>query len=147
MSSLICFLRGDYRAVNQFITELSCKYLEFEYNSPDGKGGFIAGTKEKYFVPIGVRYLPLGAWEIVFPRQKKDLVLTTILGKKGSLESPTGKWNWMDKYRWTLRKMMKIDVVPDYDDSFFFPIFKIGIQVIPIGYKEDVINADGLENI
>ena len=143
MSSIVVFLRGDYRTVNQFIEELSAKYLSFTYQKADALGKFIPNTKENYHIRISVRYVPLGAFEIVFPKEHTDLVLTTVLGKKGSLDD----WKWLDKWMWPMRKAMHLDKIPDYVDDKKMPVFNEGVHVIPIGFKEDVINPYGNENL
>ena len=143
MASLICFIKGDRRAVNQFLDELQSKYLSFKYEKADVYGNFIKGTEEKYYIPISIRYLPLGMWEIVFPEEHKDIVLTTILNKN-YIEN---KILWLDKYLFFLRRGLKIEKIPDFNKSKFMPIFKNGVDVIPIGYKKDIINEDGHENL
>jgi len=140
MASLIVFLRGEYRLVDRFVEELSAKYLPFTYQKHDGKD-FIEGTKQEYTIPVSVRYLPLGAWEIVFPIEHTDLVLTTVLGKKGTNSS----FEWINKYLWPLRKAMGLGRIPDYKDELKLPISDDGVHVIPIGFKKDEINASGNE--
>ena len=146
MASLVCFTRGDRRVVNQFLDELQAKYLEFEYEDWDKKEGkFISGTKVKYQIPISVRYLPLGAWEIVYPREKRDLVLTTVLGKPSPGDDKY--WSWLNKYLFPIRVAMRLEKLKPYDSSHFFPIFKQGIHIIPVGEKDDHILEQGVENL
>lgn len=138
------WLRGEKRCVDRFIQDLSAKYMEFTFRKSDGKGGFLQDQFEKYHWPISVRIAPFGIYEIVFPKEHRDLVLTTILGKKEEVKR-SKLWNsWKNKYVEVFRKLLKLKKIPDYDDSKNMPLFRDGIEFIPIGIKEDQI-VDGVE--
>ena len=138
------FLRGEYRAIRRFKEEMSAIYLDFQYEKDDGKGGFIPGTSINYRMQIILRETPFGIYEIVFPKQHMDLILTTVLGKK---ENNLENYKGYGKYILMFRKLLKLKKIPNYDNSKTLIILKNGIDIIPIGIKYDPTNADGHENI
>ena len=145
MAGLVFWPRGNIHCVKRFLNELSAKYLRYTYlDAKDGK--FIEGTSKDYDVSVAVRLLPLGAIEVVWPEKYTDIMLTTIMGKKP--ESPDKVFHgWTKKYIYPLRKIMKLKKIPDYDDKAFFPIFKEGVHIIPIGLHIDNINKEGHEEL
>lgn len=142
MSTLVCFIRGDYHCVNRFIRELSSKYVIHRFNEADEKNNFLPGTKKDYSMPISVRYCPLGTWEIVFPESYENVVLTSILGDYKEIYKSR---KWIYKFLAPLRIAMKLKKVPKYDGENYFPLYKNGVEVYPVGFKKDNYNENGHE--
>ena len=110
--------------VDQFITELQGKYLPFKY--PNEKGDL-----EIHSVPIAVR--PIQLWEIVFPEEHKDLMLTTLFN--GQI-SPT-QHKKHNKFIYGIRKILGVDKIPKFKTEREIPITKDHIEMIGIGIKKD----------
>jgi len=117
---------------DQFITELQGKYLPFMYRD-EGDDKLVLHN-----VQVAVR--PIQLWEVAFPEEHKDLVLTTILGKDKGI----GQHRKHDKIRWAIRKALGVQDIPDYKTDKIMPLRRAGVETIGIGVKEDYwINKDG----
>jgi len=124
--------RGMKSHVDNFITELQGKYLPFKYEGKDS------------FVQVAVR--PIQLWEIVFPKEHKDLMLSTCLGGKEGMKGITNQ----KKHRPVvamIRKMLGITKLPDYDDTKQLPITRQHMELVGIGIKEDRDLTDGTEGL
>ena len=130
---LYMMTRGIKHSVDQFITELQGKYLPFKWRK-DGD------TKlEDYHVQLAVR--PIQLWELVFPEECKDIILSTCLGgaDRAGLQHPKHA-----KYIWALRKALGVDPIPEYDKTKMMPITRPQAEVIGIGIKKDYwVTKDG----
>src|SRR3990167_3085895 len=126
--------RGVKHDVDRFINELSAKYLPTKWQK---KG------EEKpmdYQIQVGVR--PIQLWEVIFPREHKDLMLNTIF-KSGAGETQHKKHN---KIIWALRKALGVDPIPkDYKRDAFVPLYNSNIESVGIGIKDDYFFDNGVE--
>lgn len=131
---LYILTRGIKHAVDRFITELQGKYVPFKWKSPTDK------EIKDYMVQLGVR--PVQLWEIVFPEDQKDIVLTTILGNE-----PSHPNKMFGKYISWIRKILKIDEIPEYDKKNYMPICKVDVGVVALGVKKDEYHPEGYEGL
>ena len=130
---LYMMTRGIKHEVDQFITELQGKYLPFKYRQKEGE------PLQDWNVQLAVR--PIQLWEIVFPEDQQDLVLTTCLGDGAKGKTQHKKH---EKYVWALRKMLGINPLPDYKADKKMPVRCSGIEIVGIGVKPDYwITKDG----
>lgn len=127
-------IRGVKHLSDYFISQLQGKNLPYKVKK--GAAGFKAGD---YHIPVGVR--PIQLYEITFPKEHKDLMLTTIFGKK--LNSEQYKKNKIGVS--FLRKMLGVKPIPEYDDKLKLPITKDHIEIFGVGIKEDENFKDGTE--
>ncbi|MHA1353750.1 MAG: hypothetical protein ACTSR1_01060 [Candidatus Heimdallarchaeota archaeon] len=94
-------------------------------------------------VQVAVR--PIQLWEIVFPKEYKDLMLRSIL------ENNQGKTQHKkhQKYITILRKILGIKKIPKYDGESIerLPLYLNNVEKIGIGIKEDKNLPDGTEGL
>lgn len=131
---LYLMTRGIKHEVDQFITELQGKYLPFKWRDLKDPNSKLQDT----FVQLSVR--PIQLWEIVFPKESMDVVLTTVLaGNNGDTQHK--------KHQWIINKvrmLLGVKEVPKYNNTNAMPIRRAGIELIGIGVKEDYwFNKDG----
>jgi len=124
---LYIITRGVKNHVDQFITELQGKYLTWE-NEKEGDFGLKKGT---HLVQVAVR--PIQLWEIVYPEQHSDLVLNSILGKGEGKP----QYTWQNKMVLMIRKILKIEAIPEYKQEHIFPVTKQHMEIVGIGVKKD----------
>ena len=134
--------RGIKKEVDDFIRQLQGKWYEHKWLPTGWKGSEEErAIEEKRHVQVQVR--PIQLWEIVYPESSRDLMLTTILGRKQQNVTQHKKHN---KWIWALRKMLGIKPVGEYNGDFQSPIVKEHIEVIGVGEKEDYY-VDGYEQL
>lgn len=143
--------RGIKKEVDDFITQLQGKYLPFRVEK-EGTAGIAKGD---WMAQLQVR--PIQLWEFVFPRRSKDIMLTTLFGPSGTekqadiktknneVARKATKHSRHDKMIWAIRKAIGAEKIPEYNCSQILPISKIGVDVVPIGIKEDYTFEDGTE--
>ena len=127
-------IRGIKHEVDRFITELQGKYVPYEVK--EGAAGIPKGT---YYAQIHVR--PIQLYEFVFPREQKDIVLTTIFGMENGATQHKKHKKWI----YALRKMLGVEPFPVYDNKLTLPISRQHMEVIGVGVKDDYDFADGTE--
>lgn len=95
------------------------------------------GEKEKFIALQGqVRFLPFGVYEYVFPREDLDRVLSTLIQED----------RYLTNFKKTiLRKALKMDKIPEYNDKEIYLWIQENVNIIPIGIKEDKDIVDPLE--
>ncbi len=123
---LLIGTRGNQESVDLFIKELSSKYMNLPfYDKKTGKSVNVVNA---------VHVRPFQLWEIIFPKEQKDLILTTIFTDKN-----TGVANPKFKriYKWICKFLPFQKMPEDWDDSRHFPIQKANIEIIGIGMKDD----------
>jgi len=121
---LYILTRGIKNSVDQFITELQGKYLPYV---------FYKGKKlMKCQVQVSVR--PIQLWEIVFPEEHKDVMLSTILPEAHKGVTQHKKHN---KFIWAIRKALGVEKLPDYKSDIQMPITLANTEVVGIGIKKD----------
>lgn len=112
--------RGIKHEVDEFIKQLSCQYLPFEYEP--GKMG-----------TLQIRLCPIQLWHVSFPAPFKDAMLTTLFGKeKGkTMNRRHSKWATL------IRKIFGIAKIPEYNTEKMLPPQPKHIEMIGIGLMED----------
>ena len=118
--------RGIKPDVDRFINDLMGKYLPFNYKGAPS------------LVQIAVR--PLQLWEIVFPREHKDIVLNTVLCGDGKTQHKKHK-----KWITVLRKILGIQKIPEFKTDAVLPVYRANTEFIGVGIKEDYNFEDGTE--
>lgn len=136
---LIVGIRGIKHDFDRFISDLSGKYLPYKFYNPETK------QLQEGHVQVSVR--PIQLFEIVFPEESKDIILTTIFPNhtKGGHYGNAAT----ERYKWILnkiRKLIGIEEMPeDFDKSQTIPLWNKNIEVVGIGIKKDVRNEYGVE--
>ena len=95
------------------------------------------GKKKKKMPVFGaVRQLPLGVYEIILPKEYKDIVLTTLdFQNKNNYLLGDFKLN-------ALRKMLGYKKAGEFDTSQKLLWMRQYVSIIPIGIKEDEDSTD-----
>lgn len=136
--------KGDKKWVDDFMNQLIGKWLPFKYRKT------IDEPFQDVNVQLSVR--PIQLWEVGFPKEHKDLVCSTILGKNGGLitgndgtkETTHPFFNKMLK---TISKMLGLKPIGKYDETKIMPIHKEHVSIVGLGIKEDYTMPTGVEGI
>ena len=137
----VIMTRGMKMFVDNFFNLLQGQYLPWEVKSDgDGKNGMHNLKKGTGSLQLIVK--PIQLWDIVFPREHRDLMLNTLLTNKGKPMNSN-----IQQYMWGFRKSMKLNKIPDYDTSKALPVTsaRAHTEFIGIGVKDDHDFPDGTE--
>ena len=138
MAHLYIITRGIKHLVDEYIKQLSCKYLPMKIFKGD-----VPGVKKtaKYQIQVAVR--PIQLWEIVYPKEHQDLMLNTILaGSKGQTNIKKHQ-----KFANMIRKLLGVKKIPEYKTDKMLPIAKASVDVTAIGVKDDYTMQNGTEGL
>ena len=134
---LIFATDGIKKEVDDTINQLQGVYLPFEIKE-EGTAGL---PKGKCSVQLQVR--PVQLWDVIFPREHKDLILSTIVGQHPKMNTEKFKVNsFLGKM---VQKKLGLQPIPEYDLTKRLPQCFRHTNVIPIGIKEDYDFEDGTE--
>jgi hypothetical protein len=127
MGSFYALSRGNKYEVDEFIKQLSCQYLPFEWINPKTK------LFEKVQMQMSVR--PVQLWEFSFPEPMRDAVINTILkGYDGKTQ-----FSAHEMMLKMIRKGLGVNTLNPYDKTKALPpiVMNNTIAWYPIGEKED----------
>ena len=127
---LYIMTRGIKKDSDQFITELQGKYLPFKFPDPKNPKELMPCNLQ-----LGVR--PIRLYEVVFPEDSKDIVLSTILGTEGVWKDGKSQHKKHQKWIWSIRKILGCEPIPKYKTDLVLPISKQNVEVVGIGIKKD----------
>ena len=123
-----CITRGIKHDVDRFIND--CQAQSFLYPPhPPGEA--------KNYVQLAMR--PMQFWEVVFPKQSLHDVLRIFEPQSKFTDNQA----WVNKYALLMRKLLKLEPVPEYDTKL--PkrlLYKKNVHVTGIGIKEDIDNPN-----
>lgn len=126
---LVLMTRGIKHEVDRFINELSTRYLPM-------KNMYDCATKKMHKdMNIQMRVSPIQLWDISFPEENLDAVLTTCLaGDKGKPIHGRNK-----KYIWALKKAMGLKDIPQNykTDKILIMRPPQNIELLGVGIKDD----------
>lgn len=133
--------RGNKRAVDHFIDDL--RYQRFTYKHRE--------TKDKSIQTglLQVRVSPIQLWDVSFPEEHLDKMLTTLFGNgKGDGQGHPITPNYkMATAMMGLRRIMGLSKIPDtWDTELALPPFPDHMEMIAIGMKGDKWK-EGVEQI
>jgi len=119
--------RGNKESVELFIKELSSKYLQLPMTNK--KNGKVVNTVNA----IHVR--PFQLWEIIFPKDDRDAVLTTLFPDGNPVENHGWKKNLM---MWFLNKFLPFYKIPKkWDTKKFMHVCRNDVEIAGLGLKDD----------
>ncbi len=129
----VFMLYGIKDKVDHLIMEMQCQKFNLKLTKE--------GEEDKAIVIQGhLRILPFGIYEFVFPREYKDVVLTTLdFGEKDpySLNSEFKvmaiKINPLD----LLKKFLRIEPIPEFKTDKKLIWIREHVAVLPFGVRED----------
>lgn len=138
MAHTYLITRGIKHEVDEFIKQLQGKYLPCRAPLMDPNTGKVIRDakgnltmRDDGLLQLGVR--PIQLWEIVYPYEHQDVVLSTLLA--GNSGKPQQKWQ--EKYVWALQKALKLNPIPPYNNANKLPVRCAGIELVGIGTKRD----------
>src|SRR3990167_4024253 len=135
---LYMLTRGCKHLVDRLITQLQGIYLPYKLRQRDGKQDHTAPLYDSQ-IPLQIR--PIQMWEVVFPEECKDVILTTLLAGKKKEQTQHKKHN---KFLWAIRKALGCEPIPEYDSSKGFIVERDFVETVGIGIKKDYwIGTDG----
>ena len=112
----------------RFIDELANIYFPFKKYNPE--------TKKLQDMHLKARLCPIQLWDYSFPKSHLDPVLNTILG--GTSGEGIVAHAHLQKYLWPLKKIMKLQKVPEYNKELQLIMSKPEhSEIIALGVKED----------
>lgn len=132
--------RGAYQEVQKFVDSVNKIHLKTKVSVE----GIEGGKPVDQWVQIGLQ--PIQLWSMNFPKEYKDMVLTTLFnGNDGSFVPHQKKFN---KYAKLLQFILGVDSLGEYKtDLRLNEVYTANVQKIAIGIKEDYTKEDGTEGI
>lgn len=124
---LIIGTRGNKESVELFIKELSSKYMPLPF--------YNKRTREVTNVAQGIHVRPFQLWEIIFPKEQKDVVLTTIF-PGGIKETKIQKQGFKWIYNWIL-KFLPLKKIEEWDMSKKVHVAHEAVECIGFGLMDD----------
>lgn len=83
-----------------------------------------------------VRLLPFGVYDYVFPKEDKNLVLTTLGFDKRGVS--TGGTTFKIKFiKSIIKKALDLEDIPEFDNKLKYLWARESISIIPLGIRED----------
>lgn len=124
---------GRKQSVDHMFMDMQAqKFPLINTKGDDKKAIYLQGT---------LRYSILGTWEYVFPRESRDIVMTTL-----GFNTERYPQHKLDLRKWGLRKVLKCKPIPKkFDSSQKLLWVTNDVAVIPIGIREDtdLVETDG----
>jgi len=135
--------KGVKKNVDDFINQLVGKWLPWKYRAKN------EDKLEDTWLQLAVR--PIQLWEIGFPKEHKDIVCSTILGKNGGIiRGNDGKdatdhpvFNWLIQ---TFSRVLGLKKL-EYNDTLAMPIHREAVAIAGLGIKEDYMLPSGCEGL
>jgi hypothetical protein len=96
------------------------------------------GKEKKIWIQGSVRFLPFGVYEYVFPKEDKDVVLTTLCFNED-------RYSLGKIILGFLRRMIKCEKIPEFKTNLKYLWIKDNVNIIPVGIRNDfeITDADG----
>ena len=127
---LLIGTRGNKESVELFIKELSSKYMPLPFRNK--KTGKIVNVAQ----PIHVR--PFQLWEIIFPKEQRDAVLTTLFPEKEVMpDNP----KFQRLYKWILRFLPLKKIPKEWDTKKKIYVNRNDVEIVGLGMIEDEIQG------
>ena len=125
--------RGVLHQVNTFINELSTRYLPFKRYNPE--------TMVMEDAHLQVRVCPIQLWDVSYPKEHRDLVLSTIMGM-GNGRPVRDKESWrmkaLNKFLNMIAKIGGLQPVGEFKrESIIAMQPPQDLEIFSVGEKED----------
>lgn len=122
----VFFVYGIKQAVDHFLMDMQAHKYNLRYHKDKP-----LHVETAVIVQGALRYAPFGVYEYVFPKESKDLVLTTLNFHN---KEPHGISSWKIA---TLRKMLGCEKIPEFNTNTALPWIRDNVSIIPIGVRYD----------
>ncbi len=147
----VFWVSGVRRFVDELFDWLDCRFYPMAFRNPnllpaakDASGNIL--KEGNFLITARVRYGIYGTYEVCFPEEHKDIVLTTLRFHerdffpnnqlKGKIKNKLGLMEIA-----TLRKLIGCEPIPEFktDQSFPLPPDVLqNVRIIPIGVRYDL---------
>lgn len=149
----VFMIMGVRRFVDEFFDWLDCRFYGMPFKNPklldvkDKDGNIL--KEGSMSVTARVRYGIYGTYELCFPEEHKDVVLTTLRFHEKDFAAPNGGLNVKDKIKGFLgkmeinafRKLIGCEPIPEFktDQAIMLPPDVLqNIRIIPVGVRYDI---------
>lgn len=136
-------LYGKQECVNYLLRDMAAQKLPLKF--------YKEGEPDRHnYVECQIRILPFGIYEFIFPKEHKDVVLTTLnfqsereIAGDGTSKYPyylnreVSIMGFHFKPLDYLKKFLKIEDIPDFETNNRLPWWDMHIAIIPIGVRYD----------
>lgn len=120
---------GIKDAVEILLRDMQSQKFQLKVTNPEGNETKII------WMQGGLRVLPFGVLEYVFPKESADLVLSTLRFHGDGKGTTT---NYVSKPKlWALRKALKAQPIPPFKSDKTLLWMMDNVSIIPIGIRED----------
>jgi len=123
---IIIGTRGNKESVDLFIKEMSSKYMNLPFRNK--KTGKIVNVAQ------AVHVRPFQMWEIIFPKEVRDIMLTTLF-PDGKVQPNDPKFRRV--YNWILKFLPFKKIPKKWDNSKHFYVVRNDVEIVGLGMKDD----------
>lgn len=124
---------GHKQSVDHLMMDMQAQKFKLPLSFTFGK------EKKEIWIQGNLRLCPFGIWEYCFPKEYKDIVLTTLNFHQHNNKD---RYN-IGKYLFLIRKILRAEKIKDFDKKDKLLWIKDNVEIIPIGIRED---ADMIES-
>ena len=155
---LFCMTRGEQSAVRNCMNDISAQFFQGVFNKElakvvpkvtDAKTGKVVKTEAGTPKLMQCIVQPIQLWSIVFPEEELSIMQQTLYtGDFSRYHGKAGKPYTKDQLAvFALRKMLRAKKCPPIPEGTKVrPIRKDGVEILPIGIKEDS-HSSGFEGL
>ena len=146
----VFMISGVRRFVDEFFDWLDCRFYPMAFKNPnllpaavDASGNTL--KEGSFLITARVRYGVYGTYELCFPEENKDLVLTTLRFHERDLFN-NNKIKGKIKNKLALaeiaafRKLINCEPIPEFDTKNSIPLppdVLKNVRIIPVGVRYD----------
>ncbi len=133
---------GKIEWVEVFLNDIRAQKGNIKTTSPDGKESI------NYVTQFQLRVLPFGFYEVVFPKEYRDTILTTLnFPHKDNIYSD--RYKIPNFFMKKIREVLQCEEAPtefDRKEAFYWvkgiDLSHTDVFILPIGIREDIMIAD-----
>lgn len=118
---------GKRELVDRFLREIEAQKFKMPFKDTDGKESYI-------WISSVVRVLPLGIYEVIFPEESKDLVLTSLGFHAPSYPQHEKR---LRPFLNMIRSILNLKKAPKFDTKNQYLWLKDHVSIIPLGVRYD----------
>lgn len=127
-------IRGHRMWQKRFIDELNAKYIPFMFKDPLHPN-YPNNEFESRMVEMMVR--PIELYELVFPKEAYDVVMTTVFGKDQTAGAQAYPNDKMKLFQYGARKLLGAKPFKEWKSDKALVCTKNGLSILGLGIRED----------
>ena len=117
---------GNRHDLEIMFRDIEAQKLKMPIHSPDGL------KREFLWCNVNLRQLPFGVYEIIFPKEQKDVVLNTLFKSLSHTH-----YKGIYRYLGIIRRILKLKKIPEFDKSHNLIWTMKNVGIFPVGIRED----------